>query len=127
MGGWLCPDHDDRLGVDKCGMPIGVEHKGLGQSGGRGHKDGVHIPPVKNVLPAGVQEHGSLELAQQVVAIEVGTAIHEYAVFGIEFPDGVASPVVVDKNSPGWALACKKATAPRGTAPPRGLPGCGQV
>src|SRR4030088_2526270 len=82
-------------------MPIGVEEEGLSQRAGRGHKYSLHLPAVKNVSPAGPELHGGLKLPQEVVAIEVGAAVHEYAIFGIEFPDCIASPVVVNENSPG--------------------------
>jgi hypothetical protein len=83
-------------------MPIGVEKEGLSQRAARGHKYGLHLPAVKNVSPAGPElQHGLDRLAQKVVAIEVRAAVHEYAIFGIKFPDGIASPVVVNENSPG--------------------------
>ena len=67
----------------------------------RGHKYRLHLPAVKNVTPAGPELQGGLKLAQEVVAIEVGAAVHEHAIFGIEFPDRIASPVVVNENSLG--------------------------
>ena len=39
-----------------------------------------------------------LKLVQEVVAVEVGATIHENPVFGIELPDGIASPVVVNED-----------------------------
>src|SRR5258708_26832232 len=82
-------------------MPIGVEEEGLRQGAGRRHEDSVHLPVMKNVRPAGPELHGGFELTQQVVAIEIGAAVHEYAIFGIEFPDRIASPVVVNEDSAG--------------------------
>src|SRR5882762_604979 len=94
-------EQDDRLRVDECSMPIGVEKEGLSQGAGRGHKYRVHLPAVKNVSPAGSELHCDLKLAQQVVAIEVCAAVHKDAIFGIKFPDRIASPVVVNEDPPG--------------------------
>src|ERR1700674_4853624 len=94
-------EQDDGLRVDECSMPIGVEKEGLSQRAERGHKYRLHRPAVKNVSPAGPGLQGGLKLARQVVAIEVRSAVHEHAMFGIKFPDGIASPVVVNENSLG--------------------------
>src|SRR6202158_5810691 len=94
-------DQDDRVRVDERSMPVGVEKEGLRQRAGRWHKHSLHLPAVKNVSPTGPELHGGLKLAQQVVAIEVGATVHEYAIFGIEFPDRIASPIVVNENSLG--------------------------
>src|SRR6202140_1947773 len=82
-------------------MPLGVEEEGLGQGAGRGYKYRLHLPAVKNVSPAGPELHCGLKLAQQVVTVEVCAAVHKYAIFGIKFPDGIASPVEVHENSLG--------------------------
>jgi hypothetical protein len=83
-------------------MPIGVEKEGLRHCAGRRHKYGFHLPVVEHVLPAGSElHHGANRLTHEVVAIEIGAAIHEYAILRIEIPDGIASPVVKNENSPG--------------------------
>ena len=104
----MAPEEDDRLGVLECGMPIRVQKKGLRQRAGRWHKYGLHLPAIQNVSPAGSEPYGSLELAQQVVAVEVGSAIHEHSVFRIKIPYGIASPVVVHEDSRGMAGGLQK-------------------
>src|ERR1039458_4752 len=101
-GGGVHPEQDLRLRVAECSMPIAVQKEGLSQRASRGHKYSLHLPAVKNVSPAGPEiHHGLNRLAQEVVAIEIRAAVHEYAIFGIKFPDRIASPVVVNKDSPG--------------------------
>ena len=84
-------------------MPIRVEQEGLRQRAGGGHKHRLHLPVVKNVSPAGPELDGGLKLSEEVFAPEIGaievrSAIHEYAIFGIELPDRIASPVVVNED-----------------------------
>src|SRR5450631_1898392 len=100
--GGVRPEQDNRLRVAECRMPTGVEKEGLSQRASRGHKHSLHLPAVKNVSPAGPEiHHGFDRLAQEVIAIEVRAAVHEYAIFGIKFPDRIASPVVENEDSLG--------------------------
>src|ERR1700674_5167419 len=101
-------EQDDGLRVDERSMPVGVEKEGLSQRAGRGHKYRLHLPAVKNVSPAGPELHCGLKLAQQVVAIQVCAAINEYAIFGIELPDCIASPVVVNEDSSGLVASLQE-------------------
>src|SRR5450759_5238319 len=100
--GGVPPEQDDRPRVAECSMPIGIEKEGLGQRAGRGHQYRLHLPSVKHVSPAGPESHHGLNrLAQEVVAIKISAAVHEYAILGIKLPDRIASPVVVNENSLG--------------------------
>src|SRR5664279_1177351 len=92
------PEQDDCLRVAEHSTPIGVQQEGLSECAGRRHKYRLYVPAVKNVSPAGAELHGGLKLTQEVVAIEVGPAVHEDAILGIEFPYRKASPVVVNKD-----------------------------
>src|SRR5208282_5689235 len=54
---------------------------------------------VENFSPAGAKlHHGANGLAEQVVAIEVGAAVHKYAIFRIQFPNRIASPVIENED-----------------------------
>src|ERR1019366_6398835 len=94
------PAEQEDLRVAGGNMPVGVEKEGLSHGAGVGHKDRLYLPAVKHVAPAGADlHHGLNRLAQEVVAIEIGAAIHEHAIFRIKLPDGIASPVVVNEDS----------------------------
>src|SRR5208282_5665135 len=101
FNGGLRPEQEDGLRVAEGCMPIRVEKEGLRQRARRRHKHRLHLPAVKNLSPAGPELYGGLKLAQEVVAIEVRPAVHEYTILGIKFPDGIASPVVVNKDVTG--------------------------
>jgi len=94
------PEQDDCLRVAECSIPIAVQKEGLSQRAGRGHKYSLHLPAIKNVSPASPELHRGLKLAQEGVAIQVRAAVYEYAIFRIELPDRIASPVIVNENSP---------------------------
>jgi len=90
-------------------MPIGVEKEGVSECAGRGNKYRLHLPAVKNVSPAGPEiHHGPNRLAQEIDAIEVGAAVHEYAIFGIKFPDRITSPVIENKEFPGLVASSQE-------------------
>src|SRR5580698_8923226 len=95
-----CADENDCLGVPVGGLPAGVKKQGLGQGRAGGNQDGLNVPVIENLLPALVKlSHRLNALAQQVVAIEVGAAVGEDAVLRVEFPDGIAAPVVESEEA----------------------------
>src|ERR1700687_184654 len=100
-GGGVPPEQEDRLRIAECRVPIGVKKECLRPRAGGRNNYSLHPPAVKNVSPAGPESHHGPNLAQEVVAIEISTAVREYAIFGIKLPDRIASPVVVNENSPG--------------------------
>ncbi len=91
-----------------------MQHANWGRAGGLApaRRTGAEVPPP----PSSCQERlanrsgaarrsqtggGGLRSGDRVSgdrAIEVGAAVHEDAIFGIELPDRVASPVVVNKD-----------------------------
>jgi hypothetical protein len=94
------PAQENRFRVFECSTPTWVQQKPLAQGRGRRHKYGLYSPAVKNVSPATSKGYHSRKLANQVVAIKVGAAVHEYAILGIKLPDREASPVIVNKDVP---------------------------
>ena len=78
-------------------VPPVIQKEALGQRARGRHQDRFHPPSVQNLLPSVAQLAGLLELAQQVISIEVRPAIHEHAILWVELPDYVPSPVVVNE------------------------------
>lgn len=85
-----------------------LESKGLGQRAGSGDQDRLHPPLLQNFLPAAAELDRRLELVDQVIAIEVGAAIHEHQLPGIQLPDDVPSPVIVGKQAQVRALRAQE-------------------
>ena len=97
-------DEDDGLRVAVGSLPAGVEQQGLDDGGIRGNKDGLNVPVVEDCPPAAVEvDDGVNALPQEVVSVEivfvkVSAAVSKDAILRIEFPDRVASPVVVNEK-----------------------------
>jgi hypothetical protein len=77
---------------------MGIEKEGLGQCARRGNKHSFDLPIGQNFVPARAELNRPLELAEQVIAVKVRTAIHEHSIAGIKIPDRVAAPIVVNED-----------------------------
>ena len=88
---------------------MGIEKESLRQGRIGRNEYGPDIPVVQDFPPAFAKlGYGLNTLLEEVVSIEIGAAVGEYAVLWTEFPDHIASPVVVSEKAFGLGMSLKE-------------------